>query len=326
MLNKQSNQASTQALPDQPYIAIVGAGAMGCYFGGILLQAGHQLTFIDVNPEQIATINQRGLILETDKGHQQMPASAALAKDVTQPADLIILFTKTLHTDAAMQSIQHLLTANTVILSLQNGLGNAEKIAQYHDLSRIAIGTTLVPADLHGPGHVVSHGPSSSLMMDANTQQPPWMENLATLFNTAGLTTELDRNIHSVIWSKVAFNAALNSICAITGATPGKIAEVEASVQLAHNVVDETVITAQAKGIEIDATHIWENVKMAMREHPNHKPSMLQDIENARATEIDSINGAIVAAAAECGIDAPVNRNLSQLVKLKQHLTISAQR
>ncbi|WP_428036398.1 ketopantoate reductase family protein [Amphritea sp.] len=319
-------QTSASALTAQPHIAVVGAGAMGCYFGGLLLKAGHRVTFIDVNPEQIATINRQGLILETDAGRSEMPATAALAADVTDPADLVILFTKTMHTDGAMRSIQHLLKSDTVILSLQNGLGNADKIAQHHDFSRIAVGTTLVPADLHSPGHVVSHGPSSSRMMDANTQHPEWVDHLAALFNGAGLTSVLDPDIHSVIWSKVAFNAALNSICAVTGATPGRIAEVEDSVQLARSVVHETVLAGEAKGITLDEAHIWDNVEMAMREHPNHKPSMLQDIENGRATEIDSINGAIVLAATETGLDAPVNRTLCQLVKLKQHLAIAAQK
>lgn len=326
MLESTSNKvktSQTSTLTSNPHIVVVGAGAMGCYFGGILLQAGHQVSFIDVNPRQIETINLKGLILETDEGRSELPATAALAKDVKQPADLVIMFTKTLHTDAAMRSIQHLLTPDTVILSLQNGLGNAERIAQHHDQSRIAIGTTLVPADLQSPGHVVSHGPSNSHMMDADTNHPEWVDSLAQLFNEAGLTTGLDPEIHRVIWSKVAFNAALNSICAITGATPGRIAETQASVELARNVVHETVLVGQANGIHLDEAYIWGNVKMAMKEHPNHKPSMLQDIESGRATEIDAINGAIAAAAIDTEVETPVNNTLCQLVKLKQQMAMT---
>ncbi|MCP8688701.1 ketopantoate reductase family protein [Marinobacterium sedimentorum] len=313
-------QSATTACSDSPHIVVVGAGAMGCYFGGILMKAGQRVSLIDVNPTQIEIINQRGLILETDDGRDEFPATASLAKDMSEPADIVILFTKTLHTEAAMASITHLLTPSTVILSLQNGLGNAERIQKYHDRSRIAVGTTLVPADLQGPGHVVSHGPSSSRMMDVNTAGPEWTEALASLFNNAGLSTELDPDIHSVIWSKVAFNAALNAICAVTGATPGRIGEVEEAVSLARAVVHETVQVGTAHGAVLDEPHIWRNVEMAMREHPNHKPSMLQDIEHGRTTEIDSINGAIVEAAAQAGLDAPSNRTLFQLVKLKQTL------
>lgn len=303
-----------------PHIVVVGAGAMGSYFGGLLIHAGHQVTLVDVNPGQIDTINRRGLILETDDGCHELNATAGLAQDVTQVADLVVLFTKTLHTDAAMASIQHLLTPDTLVLSLQNGLGNAERIGKHHDRARIAVGTTLVPADLQGPGHVVSHGPSSSRLMDADTQHPKWVDTLAELFNNAGLATELDPDIHSVIWSKVAFNAAMNATCAVTGATPGQIGQVGAAVELARTVVHETVQAGEAKGISLDEAHIWQNVEMAMRDHANHKPSMLQDIEQGRATEIDAINGAIVDAASQAGLDAPANRVLFQLVKLKESL------
>ncbi|SEG81681.1 ketopantoate reductase family protein [Marinobacterium lutimaris] len=317
---QSSNAAAAVASEVFPHIVVVGAGAMGCYFGGMLIDAGQRVSLIDVNPAQIDTINQRGLILETDAGRRELAATAALAQDVTESADLVILFTKTLHTEAAMASISHLLTPSSVILSLQNGLGNAERIQKFHDASRIAVGTTLVPADLQAAGHVVSHGPSSSRMMDVNTQCPTWMENLATVFNAAGLHTELDRDIHSVIWSKVAFNAALNAVCAVTGATPGPIGQVEEALALVRNMVHETVLAGSAQGVTLDEEHIWHNVEMALREQPNHKPSMLQDIEHGRTTEIDAINGAIVDAAQRAGIEAPVNQTLLQLVKLKQFL------
>ncbi|TCK04777.1 ketopantoate reductase family protein [Marinobacterium mangrovicola] len=316
------SQTATAPLAGSPHIVIVGAGAMGSYFGGMLIDAGQRVSLIDVNPAQIETINQRGLILETDDGRRELSAKAALAQDVTEAADLVILLTKTLHTEAAMASISHLLTPSSVILSLQNGLGNAERIQKFHDRSRIAVGTTLVPADLQGPGHVVSHGPSSSRMMDVNTQCPTWMENLAVLFNDAGLRTELDRDIHSVIWSKVAFNAALNAVCAVTGSTPGPISQVEEALTLVRNMVRETVLAGSAHGVALDEKHIWHNVEMALHEQPNHKPSMLQDIEHGRTTEIDAINGAIVDAALQAGLEAPVNQTLLQLVKLKQFLTL----
>ncbi|MBJ7556809.1 ketopantoate reductase family protein [Marinomonas spartinae] len=308
------------AFGQQPHIVVVGAGAMGCYFGGMLMKAGHQVTFVDVNSEQIATINQRGVILETDDGLYEMPAKAALAKDVNRSADLVVLFTKTMHTMSAMESIRHILTDNTVVLSLQNGLGNAERVGQFVNPDRIVVGTTLVPADLKGAGHVASHGPSSSHIMDSTLNNPVWLTDLSEMFNEASLTTSIDPEIMTVIWSKVAFNAALNAICSITGSSPGGLTPAPAFKALARNVVHETVVTGQANGVSLDESYIWNNVEMAMREHPNHKPSMLQDIEAARATEIDAINGAIVAAAEKVGLDAPVNRTLAQLVKLSEQV------
>lgn len=308
---------------EQPHIVVLGAGAMGCYFGGMLMKAGHQVTFVDINPEQIATINLQGVTLDTDDGVYKMPANAALAEDVKLSADLVVLFTKTIHTVAAMESIRHILTNETIVLSLQNGLGNADKISPFINPERIVVGTTLVPADLTGIGHVVSHGPSNSHIMDSILQKPIWLMNLSEMLNDASLTTDIDPEIMSVIWSKVAFNAALNAICAITGSVPGGLSPSPAFKALARNVVHETVVIGQANGVVLDEGYIWCNVEMAMREHLNHKPSMLQDIEAARSTEIDAINGAIVAAAEKVGLDAPVNRTLFQLVKLAEQVALN---
>ncbi|MCS7486417.1 hypothetical protein UA24_07360 [Marinomonas sp. BSi20414] len=293
---------------------------MGCYFGGMLTKAGHQVTFVDVNPEQIALINQRGVVLETDDGSYEMPARAALAKDVIQSADLVVLFTKTIHTIGAMESIRHILTDKTVVLSLQNGLGNAERIGQFVNPDQIVVGTTLVPADLKGPGHVASHGPSSSHIMDSTLNNPEWLSDLSDMFNQAELTTNIDPEIMTVIWSKVAFNAALNAICSITGSSTGGLTPSPAFKELAKQVVHETVRVGKANGVTLDENYIWNNVEMAMREHPNHKPSMLQDIEAARATEVDAINGAIVEAACFAGLQAPVNQTLAQLVRLSEQV------
>ena len=312
--------SSHGAFGGQPHIVVVGAGAMGCYFGGMLIKAGHTVSFVDVNPEQIATINQRGMILETDDGAFEMPANASLAKDVIHPADLVILFTKTMHTKGAMESIRHILTNETVVLSLQNGLGNAERIGQFVNPDRIVVGTTLVPADLKGPGHVASHGPSSSHIMDSTLKNPEWLADLSAMFNLAELTTSVDPEIMTVIWSKVAFNAALNAICSITGSSPGGLTPSPAFKELAKQVVHETVLVGHANGVVLDESYIWNNVEMAMREHPNHKPSMLQDIEAARATEVDAINGAIVEAASLVGLQAPVNQTLAQLVRLSEQV------
>jgi 2-dehydropantoate 2-reductase len=301
-------------------IAVVGAGAMGCYFGGLLSKAGHGVCLIDLDPQQIALLNSKGLLLETDTGRYWLPVRAALARDLADPVDLVILFTKTLHSDAAMASVQHLLRPQTVVVSLQNGLGNAECIARYHPRSYIVVGTTLVPADLQGPGHVVSHGPSSSRLMDADALQPEWLSSVVRLFNQAGLQSEIEPDIQSLIWSKVAFNAALNAMCAVTGATPGVVAQFEAAVGLAMAVVTETVGVALKAGIRLDEAAIIRQVEMALTQQPDHKPSMLQDIEHKRLTEIDAINGAVVATATRLGMDAPVNRTLVALVKLKETL------
>jgi 2-dehydropantoate 2-reductase len=300
-------------------IAVIGAGAMGCMFGGLLQNHGEEVTFIDVGKQNIVAMNKQGLILELDQGTLTLPMTAAEAQDVQGSYDLIILFTKTLHSSAALAASAHLIDDNTVVVSLQNGLGNVEKIEKHVPRNRILIGTTLVPADLKAPGHVASHGTSHSKIMTADGQQNDDLHQVVDLFNAAGLNCDIDPNVTATIWSKVAFNAAFNSICAITGSTPGTIADCSQSVQLVREVIAETVQIAKTAGIELDESAINANADLAMREHRSHKPSMLQDIENGRATEVDALNGAIVQQAKQLGIEAPINETLWSLVKLTEH-------
>ncbi|KVD27340.1 ketopantoate reductase family protein [Burkholderia ubonensis] len=302
-------------------IAMLGAGAMGSLFGGLLAEAGEDVTLIDVNDAHLDAIRRDGLRIENDRGERRITTLRAVRPDAAQPArgepfDLLIVFTKSLHTRAALDGVRALLTAHTAVLTLQNGLGNVETLNAFVPIEQILVGVTTWPADLAGPGHVRSHGVGAIRMMTADGAARPFAQAVADALSRAGLACALDADVWAAIWEKVAFNAALNTLCAVTGCTVDQLGACHEGPRLALAIAAETAAVATAKGIAVDAVRIARNVEHAIGEHRGHRPSMLQDVLAGRRTEIGAINGAVVAAAREAGVAVPHTETLLGLVRL----------
>lgn len=309
-------------------IAMLGAGAMGCLFGGLLAESVRQVTLLDIDDAHLEAIRRSGLRLETDQGDRRIHGmTVARPEHHRQPPDLLILFTKSLHTDAALRSVAPLLRAPARVLTLQNGLGNLEAVSRHVDPARILVGMTTWPADLAGPGHVRSHGGGVIRMWlargnggdgegDGNVDTD--VMHIATVLNDAGLQCEVDPNVWKAIWQKVAFNAALNSLCAVSGCAVGQLANVADGPMLARTVVSEVIAVARASGVDADAAACHASVAHAIAHHRGHKPSMLQDVLAGRPTEIETINGEVVARARAAGVPVPHTALLLGLVRLIQ--------
>ncbi|MCA8244330.1 MULTISPECIES: ketopantoate reductase family protein [Burkholderia] len=306
-------------------IAILGAGAMGSLFGGRLAESGEAVTLIDVNDAHLEAIRRDGLRIDDDRGerrirtlHAMRPeaanADAAAAPDT--PFDLLIVFTKSLHTRAALDGVRALLTPDTFVLTLQNGLGNVETVNAFVPIERILVGVTTWPADAAGPAHVRSHGAGTVRMMTADGAARPFAAAVADALSRAGLACTLDADVWAAIWEKVAFNAALNTVCAATGCTVDQLGHHHDGPRLALALAAETAAVAHAKGIAVDGARIARNVEHAIRDHRGHRPSMLQDVLAGRRTEIDAISGKVVAAARETGVAVPHAETLLALVRL----------
>lgn len=298
-------------------VAIVGAGAMGSMFGGVLAECGHAVTLIDVNEEHIHQIRANGLRLTTDAGDRHVKAIAACRPEEAHDApELLMVFTKTLHTSTALAGVKHLLRPNVSVLSLQNGLGNVEKIADFVPEERILIGVTTWPADMLSPGHVHSHGQGVVRLKAADGATRPFVSRISEVFSDAGLHCSPDEAVWGAIWEKVAFNAALNSICAVSGFTVDQLGLAPDGRRLAEEVVAEVLSVALRLGIAVDTEKCKATVAGAIAHHIGHKPSMLQDILAGRRTEIESINGAAVAEARRLGMSLPKTETLLSLVRL----------
>jgi 2-dehydropantoate 2-reductase len=300
-------------------ITIVGAGAMGSLFGGLLAESGSDVTLIDVNDAHIGAIRADGLRLATDSGERWVNAlRICRPEDATDVPDLLVVFTKTLHTSAALSGVKHLIGSEVHVLSLQNGLGNVEKIGEFAAPERILVGVTTWPADMVSPGYVHSHGQGVVRLMAADGNARPIVSSVSEALSRAGLQCTSDATVWAAIWEKVAFNAALNSICAVSGCTVDQLGLVPDGGHLADTVVMEVLSVAQRLGIDVNPAKCRANVAVAIAQHKGHKPSMLQDILAGRRTEIEAINGAVVATAGRFDMRLPTTETLLSLVRLAE--------
>jgi len=298
-------------------IAILGAGAMGSLFGGLLAEAGHAVTLLDIDESHLEAVRDDGLRLATDTGERVVHNLVALRPEAaTQPADLLIVFTKTQHTAAALEAAHAALGPQTALLSLQNGLGNAERLARFAPPARVLVGVTTWPADKSQPGRVSSHGSGTIRLMSADGTQSFALTQTVEALNSAGLACTADPDVWAAIWEKVAFNAALNSLCAVTHCTVGELTNTPDGETLALKIVGEVLAVARARGIATDEAHVAGNVRHALAHHRAHRPSMLQDVLAGRRTEIEAINGAVVEAANAAGLAVPYTETLLRLVRL----------
>jgi len=294
---------------------IVGAGAMGCLFAARLAEQGVRVTLVDVDRDRLAAIRRDGISLTDGQGTRTLPVGAALAADVSGPIDLVVLFTKGLHSAAALRSVAHLAEAKPVVLTLQNGIGNAELLAETFGAERVLMGTAHIPADLTGPAAVVTHGFGHLELGGFSAVAHDFAAPVAALLGRAGFGAHVAADVNATVWEKLAFNAALNAMAMICGVANAGMDNAPGR-SVASGVVDETVRVAAAAGIALDRERILSTIDAALREHAHHKASMLQDREHGRATEIETINGAISREGARLGVPTPVCDTLSDLVRV----------
>jgi 2-dehydropantoate 2-reductase len=296
-------------------VAIVGAGAMGCLFAARIAETGADVVVIDVDPARLAAIDGGRIELTDDFGTRSVAVRATRAAEFRGPVDLIILFTKGMHSAAALASVAHLRDVSPIALTLQNGIGNAELLADVFGAERVAMGTALIPADLTGANAVTTHGFASISVGPMTDGGQLAAGQVATLLRQARFSVTERPDIVAAVWEKVAFNAALNAIamiCEVPNAgidnAPGR--------RVARAVAQETVAVAAAGGVALDLDRIVASIDAALREHRNHKASMLHDREMRRPSEIETINGAIAREGVRLGVPTPVCDTLSDLVRI----------
>ena len=296
---------------------ILGAGAVGSVFGGLLANAGFSVQLVNRSPETAAAIANKGLRLELDQGlvtcHPDA-AQPALAK----PANVVLIFTKTHQTRAALAGIQHATGPETVFASLQNGLGNGRLVADLTDSKNVCEGVTMLPATLLEPGQVRSHGSHQSWLGPFGSQPDDITGGIVADIRKAGIDILAMKNPAVPIWQKACFNVALNGVCALTLGSPGLVHATPGLQDQAHLLADEAIAVGRAQGADINADAVHALIDKACAGHTYHKPSMVQDIEAGRITEIDSLNGFVAGRAAMHGIDVPLNQLITALVTARQ--------
>ncbi len=299
-------------------IAIIGSGAMGTLFGARLAQAGNDVTMIDVVPQVIDAINERGILLEDRTGTHAIPAAAKRAEDMDGPVELAVLFTKTVFSRSALKASGTYIGRDTLVLTLQNGIGNDDVLCEFVDRDQVLIGVTNYPSDVLGPGHVSSKGDGYVRFMTLNGLRTPELERVEETLRNAGFEASITPDVMEAVWEKVAFNAVMNGTTAVCRLPVKGIAGSDYGVSLARHIVEETVAVARAHGVEVPMDRLWDSVCDAFAHHGEHYPSMAQDVMKKRPTEISSIHGGILAKAKEKDIPVPYIETIYDLVNILQ--------
>ena len=296
-------------------IIVVGAGAMGSLYGGRLKESGQNVILVDVWTEHMHAINTSGLRLEQEKTVRAIPVPAYFAPEIKEKADLLIIFTKTFHSEEAIRSVTHVIDDETVVLTLQNGLGNVELLQKYFSPDQMIVGTTNFPSDLVGPGHIKLLGSGETKIMAFGNCNPGKLETIRQALDEAGFHCAVVEDVFPFIWEKVAFNAAMNSLTSVTRLKVGHLGSTPEGRELAFQVADEVLSVAETKGLAVSKERVGKMIRDAFVEHYDHMPSMLQDMLAGKKTEIEAINGAVVREAA-AGTAVPVTEVLYKLIKI----------
>lgn len=297
-------------------IAVVGAGAMGSVYAGLLGSAGNEIWAIDPWAEHVAAIREHGLRVDGASGDRVVPVGATTDPAEVGEVDLVIIATKAMHARAAAEGAAALLGPETVVLPIQNGLGSAEIVAEALGADRVVVGIAGgFGASVVAPGHVHHHGMEVVRIGEPHGPSSPRVERIAETWRAAGFTVQAEDDVQRLVWEKLICNVCFSGTCTVLGWTIGEVLDDPHAWSVASACAREAYEVAVASGVELGfddpiayAAAFGERIRGA-------RPSMLLDRLAGRSSEIDFINGAIPPRAATLGLDAPANTIVTALAK-----------
>jgi 2-dehydropantoate 2-reductase len=310
-------------------ICFIGAGALGSTIGGTLAAGGSEVTLIDTYGAHVEAINQNGLVLRREGKNRAVKVAAATSCIGLRPVDLVIVLVKSYHTRQAIEAALPIIGPDTLIMSLQNGLGHEDILSEVVGRDRLLAGKTYVGGVFVSPGHVIA-GVDGKLTVigELDGRDSERAHRIADEFGHAGLLTQVSTNIMGTIWDKLLINVATGAISGITRLVYGELYRISAIEATALAAVDEAIAVAKALGITLsipDARDAW--LKASAGLPFEFKTSILQSLEKGLPTEIDFINGAVVRQGKKCGIATPVNETLVACIEgIERSLALSAAR
>ena len=290
---------------------------MGSVIGGHLAAAGNHVVLINIDADYVAAVNANGLVLESDAIERVVDVQAATSSDNLGPVDLILVLVKSFDTAEAMRASMNLLGPETMVISLQNGLGQEEVLAEIVGRDNVIAGKTYIGGMMTVPGRVVAGVTGKDTIIgELDGQITPRIQDVAETLESAGLTTVVSDNIMGAMWDKLLINVAAGALSGITGLNFGNLYELPEVEETAIEAVAEAIRVAGALGIRLTINNPKDAWIKASAGLPfGFKPSVLQSLENGMITEIDYINGAVVRAGRRAGIPTPVNSTLVACIK-----------
>lgn len=301
-------------------VAVVGAGALGSYFGAVLARAGMTVTLIG-RQKHVDAINRDGLLFQSRGHEERIPIAATTDIAAVKNARLVLFCVKSLDTeDAAREMAPHLAPA-ALILSLQNGVDNIERI-RLHTKNQVMPVLVYTAAQMPAPGRVEHTGGGSIIVgqtrefrANIGASDRRLVDAIVALFTAAGVQVKISDNIEADLWTKLVMNCAYNAICALTGTPYGRMVAIPEVRDLMRDTVMEVVEVARAKGVDLPDSIVEAAIKLADT-MPRTMSSMAQDLAKGKRTEIDHLNGYVVRQGEALKIPTPVNRTLNALMKL----------
>lgn len=299
------------------HVVVIGSGAMGALFGGLLADAGQDVTLVDIWEEHVETMAREGLQIETPEGDRKtISVKATTDASTISDADLALVFVKSIHTGEAIRDAQEVLDGVDV-LTLQNGLGNAEALAEVVDESKVIAGVTAHGSTLLEPGVIRHAGRGETTIGRYFAANDRRVNEIANIFTEAGIETAVSGEIQEDIWEKVLVNIGINPATALSRIRNGTLAETDAGNRLVARAISEGKDVAETEGYAV-RDDIVEYVLDVAEQTGENKSSMRQDVEANRKTEIERLNGEVIRRADRHDIDVPANEMLTDLIRLTE--------
>jgi 2-dehydropantoate 2-reductase len=290
-------------------VAVMGAGAVGCYFGGMLARAGHDVVLI-ARPDHVQAIQRDGLRLDTQAFDERVRLGASTDASAVQGASLVLFCVKSTDTESAGAQLMPHLPSDTLVLCLQNGVDNAERLRGVLPQHQIAAAVVYVATEMAGAGHVRHHG-RGELVIEPSRDSTA----VAQALIAAGVPTEISDNVRGALWLKLILNCAYNAVSAIAQRPYGENVQSEGVQNVMRDVVSECLAVAKAEGVQVPGD-VHAAVRKIAETMPSQYSSTAQDLARGKRSEIDYLNGLIVRRGEALGIATPANRVLWALVKL----------
>jgi len=325
--NREREEKSPPGAANWPRVVVVGAGAVGCYFGGRLVRAGCLVTFLGrPGPgSSIEALARDGLYFDSPEFQESLRLDTSADPSIAGGAEIVLICVKTLDTTSAVASLAPHLRAGAIVVSLQNGVENAAAIrealraAGRSPLPVVLPSVVYVGAAMSAPGHLRHSGRGDLVMGPGDDASlAPAVERVARLFARAGVPCRVSDNIEAELWVKLLWNCAGNAVSALGRASYGLAGRSEPTQRVMAAAAEEVAAVARAAGVRLpDLDLVAMGLKLASALGPATS-STAQDIERGRPTEIDSLNGFVARRGAELGVPTPVNHTLWALVKLRE--------
>ena len=297
-------------------IAVMGAGAVGCYYGGMLARAGHVVTLIG-RRQHVEAVRRDGLFMDTQSFQAHVPMEASTEVEAVNGAKLVLFCVKSMDTERAAAEIAPHLRPDALVLGLQNGVDNAERLkaALPHEICPAVV---YVATEMAGPGHVKHHGRGELVIAPIAASQ-----GLVTLFAGADVPVQISDNVAGALWAKLILNCAYNALSAVSQLPYGRLVQADGVDAVMRDVVQECLAVARGEGVTVSGD-IWEAVERIARTMPTQLSSTAQDLARGKRSEIDHLNGYVVRRGEALGIAVPANRVLHALVKLLEERSAPA--